>query len=173
MIYVGVCVPVYDLCRCLCPVYDLCRCIGSSLWSLSVFRFQFMVEELERTRTSSHRALEELRKPVLHQTILKLNLKPFFLLISFKPFLLLIWINWLIRETKTVGRELYCRVQDLEKEQEKQEQELNIWKQRSHDQEQEVHLLRENVGHLERLRDNLEINVSEKSDLLHELRFKG
>ncbi|XP_023336551.1 hyaluronan mediated motility receptor [Eurytemora carolleeae] len=97
-------------------------------------RFQFMVEELERTRTSSHRALEELR------------------------------------ETKTVGRELYCRVQDLEKEQEKQDQELNIWKQRSHDQEQEVHLLRENVGHLEGLRDNLEINVSEKSDLLHELR---
>ena len=79
----------------------------------------------------------------------------------------------MIRETKTVGRELYCRVQDLEQEQEKQEQELNIWKQRSHDQEQEVLLLRENVGHLEGLRDNLEINVSEKSDLLLELRYKG
>jgi len=73
-------------------------------------------------------------------------------------------------ETKTVGRELYLRVQELEATQQDQEQELNCWKQSSHDKENEIQLLAEKVKHLESLRDNLELNVSEKSDLLTSLR---
>lgn len=75
-----------------------------------------------------------------------------------------------LKEAKTVGRELYLRVQDLESQAEQQLQETNSWKQQSYDSQSEVQLLRDNVAHLEVLRNNLELNVSDKTDLVGSLR---
>jgi len=75
-----------------------------------------------------------------------------------------------LTETKVVGRELYLRVQELETSGERQEQETNSWQQAAHDKEQEVLLVRDQVNHLESLRDNLELNVSEKTELLSSIR---
>jgi chromosome segregation protein len=74
-----------------------------------------------------------------------------------------------LKQSKTVGRELLVRVQELETQATNWESEVNKWKQRTCDRENEVsmvqhdlQLMQDKVRHLEQVGNNLEISLIEK-----------
>merc|ERR1719222_921375 len=84
-----------------------------------------------------------------------------------------------LKQSKSVGRELLSRVQELETQVTTLESEGNKWKQRTCDREQEVFsvqqdltLLQDKVRHLEQVRDNLEVSLIEKGDQVEEHKEK-
>lgn len=75
-----------------------------------------------------------------------------------------------LTEHKTVGRQLLERLQEMEGEQNSLNLKLEGWKYKVQELEGEKALLLEKNNHLEKLRDNLEINISEKISQMDSLK---